>query len=54
MYSDQLDDEDIEFVRHSFFRYAEGIAYYRLTEKTSTRLEKSVESVQSIRENGEW
>lgn len=54
MYSDQLDDEDIEFVWHSFFRYAEGIAYYRLTEKTSTRLEKSVESVQSIRENGEW
>ena len=38
MYSDQLDDEDIEFARHSFFRYAEGIAYYRLTEKTITRL----------------
>ena len=31
MYSDQLDDEDIEFARHSFLRYAEGIAYYRLT-----------------------
>lgn len=35
-------------------RYAEGIAYYRLTEKTITRIEKSAESVQSIRENGEW
>ena len=54
MYSDKLDDEDLEFGRHSFFRYAEGIAYYHLTEKTITRLEKSVESVQSIRENGEW
>jgi len=34
MFSDQLDDEDLEFARHSFFRYADGIAYYRLTEKT--------------------
>ena len=23
MFSDQLDDEDLEFARHSFFRYAD-------------------------------
>ena len=38
MYSDQLDDEDLEFVRRSFFRYAEGSSYYRLMEKDITRL----------------
>jgi len=41
MFSDQLDDEDLKFARHSFFRYADGIVYYRLTEKTITRLAKN-------------
>lgn len=48
MFSDQLDDEDLEFARHSFFRYADGIAYYRLTEKTITRLAKEAEAVYKI------
>lgn len=26
MFSDQLDDEDLEFARHSFFRDVDGIA----------------------------
>lgn len=38
MFSDQLDDEDLEFARHSFFRYADGIAYYRLTVLDRTAL----------------
>jgi len=36
MFSDQLDDEDLEFARHSFLHYAEGIAHYRLKEKRKT------------------
>ncbi len=48
MFSDQLDDEDLEFARHSFFRYADGIAYYRLTEKTITRLAKEAEAIYKI------
>ncbi|WP_331618636.1 DUF6462 family protein [Stomatobaculum longum] len=48
MFSDQLDDEALEFARHSFFRYADGIAYYRLTEKTITRLAKEVEAIYKI------
>ena len=48
MFSDQLDDEDLEFGRHSFFRYADGIAYYRLTEKTITRLAKEAEAIYKI------
>ena len=48
MYSDQLDDEDIEFARHSFFRYAEGIAYYRLTEKNITRLAREANAIYKI------
>ena len=48
MFSDQLDDEDLAFARHSFFRYADGIAYYRLTEKTITRLAKEAEAIYKI------
>lgn len=48
MYSDQLDDEDLEFARHSYFRYAEGIAYYRLTEKTITRLAREANAIYKI------
>ena len=48
MFSDQLDDEDLKFARHSFFRYADGIAYYRLTEKTITRLAKEAEAIYKI------
>lgn len=48
MYSDQLDDEDIAFARHSFFRYSEGIAYYRLTEKTITRLAREANAIYKI------
>ena len=48
MYSDQLDDEDLEFARHSFFRYAEGIAYYRLTEKNITRLAREANAIYKI------
>lgn len=48
IFSDQLDDEDLEFARHSFFRYADGIAYYRLTEKTITRLAKEAEAIYKI------
>ena len=48
MFSDQLDDEDLEFARHSFFRYADGIAYYRLTEKTITRLAKGAEAISKV------
>lgn len=48
MFSDQLDDEDLKFARHSFFRYADGIAYYRLTEKTITLLAKEAEAIYKI------
>ena len=48
MFSDQLDDEDLKFARHSFFRYADGIAYYRLTEKTITRLAKEAEAIYKV------
>lgn len=48
MFSDQLDDEDLEFARHSFLRYADGIAYYRLTGKTITRLAKEAEAIYKI------
>ena len=48
MFSDQLDDEDLEFARHSFFRYADGITYYRLTEKKITRLAKEAEAIYKI------
>ena len=48
MFSDQLDDEELEFARHSFFRYVDGIAYYRLTEKTITRLAKGAEAISKV------
>lgn len=48
MFSDQLDDEELEFARHSFFRYVDGIAYYRLTEKTITRLAKEAEAIYKV------
>lgn len=48
MFSDQLDDEDLEFARHSFFRYADGIAYYRLTEKAITRMAREADAIYKI------
>ena len=33
MFSDQLDDIDLEFAKKDFFTYREGMEYYRLTEK---------------------
>ena len=48
MFSDQLDDEDLEFSRHSFFHYADGIAYYRLTEKTITRMAREADAIYKI------
>ena len=48
MFSDQLDDEDLKFARHSFFRYSDGIVYYRLTEKTITRLAKGAEAISKV------
>ncbi|MCI1305312.1 MAG: DUF6462 family protein [Lachnospiraceae bacterium] len=48
MYSDQLDDEDLAFARHSFFRYSEGIAYYRLTEKIITRIAREANAIYKI------
>lgn len=48
MYADQLDDEDLAFVRHSFFRYSEGIAYYRLTEKIIVRIAREANAIYKI------
>lgn len=48
MYSDQLDDEDLEFARHRFFTYRDGIAYYRLTEKSIVRMAKEAGAVYKI------
>lgn len=48
MYSDQFDDEDLEFARHAFFTYSEGIRYYGLTEKTIVRMAKEANAVYKI------
>lgn len=48
MVSDLLDDEDLAFARHEFFRYSEGISYYHLTEKTITRIAHEAGAVYKI------
>lgn len=48
MYSDRLDDEDLDFARHAFFTYSEGIRYYGLTEKTIVRMAREANAVYKI------
>lgn len=38
MYSDQIDDEDLEFMEHEFVTYSMACAYYGLGLKPVTRL----------------
>ena len=38
MFSDQIDDEDLEFMAHEFVTYAMACAYYGLGLKPLTRM----------------
>ena len=44
-FSDQIDDEDIEMLRHEFITLRQGMEYYRLNEKPMVRLAREAGSV---------
>ena len=48
MFSDKLDDEDIEMLRHEFITYYQGADYYRLGLKMFTRLAHEAGAVYKI------
>ncbi len=48
MYSDQIDDEDLEFMKHEFVTYNMAYAYYRLGLKPVTRLSLECGAVYKI------
>ncbi len=48
MYSDQIDDEDLEFMEHEFVTYCMACAYYGLGLKPVTRLSHACGAVYKI------
>ena len=47
-FSDQIDDMDIEMLRHDFITLREGMEYYRLNEKPMVRLAREAGAVYKI------
>ena len=47
-FSDQIDDEDIEMLRHEFITLRQGMDYYGLNEKPMTRLAREAGAVYKI------
>ena len=43
-FSDQIDDVDVEMLRHEFITLREGMEYYRLNEKPMTRMAREAGS----------
>ena len=48
MFSDKLDDEDIEIMKHEFITYYQGADYYGLGLKMFTRLAHEAGAVYKI------
>lgn len=48
MYSNQIDDEDLEFMKHEFVTYSMACAYYGLGLKPVTRLSHECGAVYKI------
>ena len=48
MFSDQIDDEDVEFMTHEFITYNMACDYYRLGLKPVTRMAHEAEAVYKI------
>ncbi|MCD8366228.1 MAG: DUF6462 family protein [Clostridiales bacterium] len=48
MFSDQIDDEDIDFLQHEFVTYSMACEYYRLGIKPLTRMVHESGSVYKI------
>lgn len=48
MFSDQLDDEDVEMLQHDFITYYQGADYYRLGLKIFTRMAHEAGAVYKI------
>ena len=51
MFSDKLDDEDIEIMKHEFITYYQGADYYGLGLKMFTRLAHEAGAVYKIGKN---
>ncbi len=47
-FSDQIDDVDVEMLRHDFITFREGMEYYHLNEKPMVRLAREAGSVYKI------
>ena len=47
-FSDQIDDVDVEMLRHDFITLREGMEYYHLNEKPMVRLAREAGSVYKI------
>lgn len=48
MFSDQIDDEDMEFMKHEFVTYSMACDYYRLGLKPVTRIAHESGSVYKV------
>lgn len=48
MFSDQLDDEDLEFAQHEFITFNMGVDYYGLSIKMFTRLAREAGATYKI------
>jgi len=48
MFSDQIDDEDMEFMKHEFVTYSMACDYYRLGLKPVTRMAHESGSVYKV------
>ncbi|MCD8125029.1 MAG: helix-turn-helix domain-containing protein [Lachnospiraceae bacterium] len=48
MFSDQIDDEDIEFIQHEFVTYSMACDYYHLGLKPVTRMARECGSIYKI------
>ncbi len=51
MFSDYLDEEDIEFARHSFFTVPDGMRYYGINEKPFYRIAREAGALYKISNN---
>ena len=47
-FSDQIDDVDVEMLRHDFITLRDGMEYYQLNEKTMIRMAREAGSVYKI------
>ena len=47
-FSDQIDDVDVEMLRHDFITLREGVEYYQLNEKPMVRLAREAGAVYNI------